>query len=83
MTVSRDRMTELRLFNCQPEQHFTDIFLDTFDLIPDDVGKDRGEVVDVFLLLKVANVELNRLTNEVTLGGGVGLLQHFGHLIDQ
>ena len=57
MTVSRDRMTEFCLFNCQPEQHFTDIFLDTFHFIPDDAGENRGEVVDVFLLLEVANVE--------------------------
>ena len=65
-------MTEFCLFNRQPEQHFTDILLDTFDFIPDDTGKDRGEVVDVFLLPELANVELHRLTNEVTLGGSVG-----------
>ena len=72
MTVSCDRMTEFRLLHCQSEQHFTDVFLDTFDFIPDDTDEERGEVVDVFLLPEVANVELHRLTNEVTLGGSVG-----------
>ena len=72
MAVSCDRMAEFRLFNCQPEQHFTDIFLHAFDFIPDDTGENRGEVVDVFLLPEVANLELHRLTNEVTLGGSVG-----------
>ena len=51
------RMAEFGLLNRQPEQHFTDILLDTFDFIPDDTGENRGEVVDVFLLLEVANVE--------------------------
>ena len=72
MTVSCDRMAEFCLLNCQPEQHFTDIFLHAFDLILDDSGEDRGEVVDVFLLPEVANVEFHRLTNEVTFGGSVG-----------
>ena len=36
------------------------------------VSSEWGEVVDVFLLPEVANVELHRLTNEVTLGGSVG-----------
>ena len=67
MAVGCDRMAEFCLLNRQPEQHFTDIFLHAFDLIPDDTGEDRGEVVDVFLLLEVANIELHRLTNEVTL----------------
>ena len=72
MAVGCHRMTEFCLFNRQPEQHFTDILLHAFYLIPYDTGENRGEVVDVFLLPEVANVELHRLTNEVTLGGSVG-----------
>ena len=63
MAVGCHRMTEFCLLNCQPEQHFTDIFLHAFDLIPDDTGEDRGEIVDVYLLPEVANVELDRLMN--------------------
>ena len=57
MAVGCDRMAEFGLLNRQPEQHFTDILLHAFYLIPYDTGDNRGEVVDVFLLLEVANVE--------------------------